>query len=429
VASRGRSRSMLTCLLERERAARRRMVTDPYNNGGRSSRSVPQEPQSTVHNPVRGSSEPPAPNTLTPARLLLASGAGSHAIPKLDRTMTDIYSEELYSHWLATGGGSLSQPSQSAVSPGLAVPQVVSTSSHVERRRTATYPVTYRCMHCPRRFHKAHDLRSHLQTHTVERPFVCAVCGNSYTRMDNKKRHERSCKKKFVCKDDLHPDGRKGCKKRFVRADSLERHRRVCRPGLFSADTILEPWPIQQMEPQDSTEAVAGVELGWVLGEHSQGTTAVPDPDPYPVLHGEGGSSAKSRDDKQEPEAAANDTALAAKCHTTDSGYASAPNFSLPATTQGKDRLSSSTNPEEGDDTRTEYSAATTVLDDSAHQCIVDICKDIYAKIRGHMDDKIWSSISREMPFRIKSFALQLGHGSADDVSRRIMVFVHRRHQ
>ncbi|KAL8653328.1 MAG: hypothetical protein Q9226_003891 [Calogaya cf. arnoldii] len=63
-------------------------------------------------------------------------------------------------------------------------------------------PDTFQCAICPQRFTRAYNLRSHLRTHTDERPFVCTVCGKAFARQHDRKRHEglHSGEKKFVPK-------------------------------------------------------------------------------------------------------------------------------------------------------------------------------------------------------------------------------------
>jgi hypothetical protein len=52
------------------------------------------------------------------------------------------------------------------------------------------YPDRFYCDLCPKQFTRAHNLRSHVGTHTDERPFVCTVCGKSFARQSDRKRHE-----------------------------------------------------------------------------------------------------------------------------------------------------------------------------------------------------------------------------------------------
>lgn len=93
-------------------------------------------------------------------------------------------------------------------------------------RRVQKHPATFQCTLCPKRFTRAYNLRSHLRTHTDERPFVCTVCSKAFARQHDRKRHEglHSGEKKFVCKGDLKSGGQWGCGRRFARADALGRH-------------------------------------------------------------------------------------------------------------------------------------------------------------------------------------------------------------
>ncbi|KAF2223270.1 hypothetical protein BDZ85DRAFT_198062 [Elsinoe ampelina] len=88
------------------------------------------------------------------------------------------------------------------------------------------HPATFQCHLCPKRFTRAYNLRSHLRTHTDERPFVCTVCGKAFARQHDRKRHEglHSGEKKFVCKGQLKTGSTWGCGRRFARADALGRH-------------------------------------------------------------------------------------------------------------------------------------------------------------------------------------------------------------
>ncbi|WLF79171.1 DNA-binding transcription factor [Lodderomyces elongisporus] len=92
--------------------------------------------------------------------------------------------------------------------------------------RTETYP----CPQCDKVFQKPYNLKSHMKTHSTEKPFQCSYCPKTFARSHDKKRHEVLHKgtKNFKCEGYLQ-DGktRWGCGKRFARSDALSRHFRT----------------------------------------------------------------------------------------------------------------------------------------------------------------------------------------------------------
>lgn len=71
--------------------------------------------------------------------------------------------------------------------------------------RVQKHPATFQCTLCPKRFTRAYSLRSHLRTHTDERPFVCTVCGEAFARQHDRKRHQglHSREKRFLGEGEL----------------------------------------------------------------------------------------------------------------------------------------------------------------------------------------------------------------------------------
>ena len=146
---------------------------------------------------------------------------------------------------------------------GLAEPERTPSNGSKDGR-VQKHPATFQCNLCPKRFTRAYNLRSHLRTHTDERPFVCTVCGKAFARQHDRKRHEglHSGEKKFVCKGQLQSGSQWGCGRRFARADALGRHfrseaGRVCIKPLLDEEAAerQKAW----MEEQQQAQVAAGL--------------------------------------------------------------------------------------------------------------------------------------------------------------------------
>ncbi|CAI7590736.1 unnamed protein product [Penicillium crustosum] len=78
----------------------------------------------------------------------------------------------------------------------------------------------FKCPHCAKDFKRLFNLKSHLLTHTADRPFSCDICPKRFSRKNDCNRHRKihSGEKDWVCA---------GCLVSFVRADMLNNHHRA----------------------------------------------------------------------------------------------------------------------------------------------------------------------------------------------------------
>ncbi|KAJ0050467.1 hypothetical protein NL108_003696 [Boleophthalmus pectinirostris] len=88
-------------------------------------------------------------------------------------------------------------------------------NSHLDGSR----PI-FRCGQCGKCFPHPSNLKSHLLTHTGERPFCCALCGRTFTKLSNLKAHRRvhTGERPYSCAS---------CGKRFTQNCNLKRHQRI----------------------------------------------------------------------------------------------------------------------------------------------------------------------------------------------------------
>ncbi|KAI8354143.1 hypothetical protein EDC96DRAFT_516976 [Choanephora cucurbitarum] len=110
--------------------------------------------------------------------------------------------------------------SSSMSSPSSCFSTLSSFTNPIEEKSTQRKSASlFRCTYegCEKTFTRTYNLKSHLRTHTDQKPFVCCKCPKAFARQHDRNRHEKlhTGNKPYFCEH---------CNKSFARQDALNRH-------------------------------------------------------------------------------------------------------------------------------------------------------------------------------------------------------------
>lgn len=125
--------------------------------------------------------------------------------------------------------------------------------------------------------------------------------------------------------------------------------------------------------------------------------------------------------------------------HCTDSGYASILQTDickndLPLPDNQQCRVDDKSNVKTGDedtvDSKTDYSAATSIDHlPRSQQYITELCSDIFNRLENHFNSTNWDTLEIALPSLIKAFAINIGFDPSAQVNQHIMYFIHKQHR
>lgn len=146
----------------------------------------------------------------------------------------------------------------------------------------------HKCPYCETEFTRQHNLKSHLLTHSQEKPYICQTCSMRFRRLHDLKRHTKlhtgerphicpKCDRKFARGDALarHSKGQGGCAGRRASMGSFggdEDFDGSRADGGESMDGVIYDEPEQQNEEEMSEEERRRRSLPSIKAQHVSGS-------------------------------------------------------------------------------------------------------------------------------------------------------------
>ncbi|KAK1599982.1 uncharacterized protein LY79DRAFT_574417 [Colletotrichum navitas] len=116
----------------------------------------------------------------------------------------------------------------------------------------------HKCPFCETEFTRHHNLKSHLLTHSQEKPYICQECNMRFRRLHDLKRHSKlhTGEKPHVCPK---------CDRKFARGDALARHSKGaggCAGRRSSMGSFAETDDMDGTSMHDGDDSMAGIVYG-----------------------------------------------------------------------------------------------------------------------------------------------------------------------